>query len=611
MNRLSKLFSLIALFASLLIVSSCDDDDDDPVLDRPAVTTPTPAVSVTTGNEAAITFNVVIPGGYASANSSVGTLSDEPTVGATTGNIIVNYTPTSAGTTTITLTVNDQQNKSTEVTAAVIATDTPAGAPSISGIPATATISAGDTLRVPDVVLTAEAGLTSLAIAVNGTDVPALREDLTGQTSPLTVPEFVAAPTASFAPGNYTIVFTLTDATNQTATFTHTLTVDPAPEVIVSNNISDAVTWSSDSIYVLAGRITVLDGGTLTIEAGTVVKGQGGQGANATALLIARGGTLIADGNAANPIIFTSTTDEIQPGQIASPNLNPTVSNLWGGVIICGRAPISVDGDNETKQIEGIPPSDTNGLYGGNDPTDNSGIIRYVSIRHGGTDIGEGDEINGLTLGGVGSATTVEYVEVIANKDDGIEWFGGTVNVNNAVVWNAGDDAIDTDADWIGTLDNFVVITGGIESPDHALELDGPEGTRRSGGHTLQNGSVKGSTTTELGQLRDSVEVTLTNIFFFNFPDPAADENNDGEADGRGDFSMEDDVLPNYNAEGTGTVVLSGLEVILPDGISLDAVFKNGTDANATGVTAGTVGATLSEFERWSWTQVSGSLDDF
>ncbi len=100
-----------------------------------------------------------------------------------------------------------------------------------------------------------------------------------------------------------------------------------------------------------------------------------------------------------------------------------------------------------------FPPSDLNGLYGGTDPLDNSGSITYISIRRGSANIGEGNEINGLTLGGVGSGTTIQNVEIIANQDDGIEWFGGTVNVTNALVWNTGDDAIDTDQSWGGTFD--------------------------------------------------------------------------------------------------------------------------------------------------------------
>lgn len=269
-------------------------------------------------------------------------------------------------------------------------------------------------------------------------------------------------------------------------------------ENVVTTNISSDVTWTSDKVWILGGRITVLDGATLTIEPGTVIKGQAGTGANSTALLIARGGKLNAEGTAELPIIFTSVADEITPedvaaGNFASPNLDPTVNGLWGGVIVLGRARISASNDSgqlSEVQIEGIPTSDSNGLYGGTDDADDSGILKYISIRHGGTLIGSGNEINGLTLGGVGSGTTIDHIEVVANQDDGIEWFGGTVDVTNVVVWNAGDDAIDTDQSWAGTLTNYIVVT----PLGHCFELDGPEGSYGTSlQHTLSNGTVVAS----------------------------------------------------------------------------------------------------------------------
>ena len=204
--------------------------------------------------------------------------------------------------------------------------------------------------------------------------------------------------------------------------------------VLITTNISVNTVWTADNVYELGGRITVLNGVTLFIEPGTIIKGQVGTGANASALLIARGGKLVATGTPTLPIIFTSIADEITPEQVAggnfiSPNLDPQTSGLWGGLIVLGNAPISASA-NEI-QIEGIPTTDANGLYGGNNPADNSGIIKYVSIRHGGANIGNGNEINGLTLGGVGSGTVVENIEIIGNQDDGVEFFGGTVNVSN------------------------------------------------------------------------------------------------------------------------------------------------------------------------------------
>ncbi|HRY99130.1 MAG TPA: hypothetical protein P5550_08775 [Bacteroidales bacterium] len=283
--------------------------------------------------------------------------------------------------------------------------------------------------------------------------------------------------------------------------------------VIVNQNITSNTTWTSDKVYQLAGRIAVVSGATLTIEAGTIIKGEAGTGANATALLIARGGRLIAEGTADAPIIFTSVADEISPEDIAagnfgSPNLDPDINGLWGGLIILGKARISASntsGDLTEVQIEGIPTSDANGLYGGNDDADDSGIIKYISIRHGGSNIGSGNEINGLTLGGVGSGTVIENVEVVSNQDDGIEWFGGAVNVKNVVVWNVGDDAIDTDQSWSGTLENFVVVT----PAGHCFELDGPEGSYQ-GGHTIKTGTIVASN--EDRQSEDLINVDANSI---------------------------------------------------------------------------------------------------
>src|SRR5690606_31546447 len=156
----------------------------------------------------------------------------------------------------------------------------------------------------------------------------------------------------------------------------------------VTANITSNTTWKSNKIYILKSRIAVTNGATLTIEPGTIIKGEAGTGANATALIIARGAKLNADVTANQPIIFTSIADEITHGQIASPNLDPTMNGLWGGLIILGNAPISADA--QTAQIEGIPASDPNGLYGGSNANDNSGVIKYVSVRHGGANIGEG-----------------------------------------------------------------------------------------------------------------------------------------------------------------------------------------------------------------------------
>jgi len=364
--------------------------------------------------------------------------------------------------------------------------------------------------------------------------------------------------------------------------------VETPGTVVVTSNITANTTWEAGTVYQLAGRITVTAGATLTIEPGTIVKGEAGTGANATALLIARGGKLNANGTATSPIIFTSVADEIDyadmaAGNFASPNLESTVNGLWGGVIVLGKAPISASndvGDVSEVQIEGIPTSDPNGLYGGNDAADNSGTIRYISIRHGGANIGSGNEINGLTLGGVGNGTTIENVEIVGNQDDGIEWFGGSVNVTNAVVFNCGDDGIDTDQAWSGSLSNVVVI-GAV---GHSFELDGPEGTA-SAGHAISNGSIKasfdGRVCVDLINVDNNSIVALSNLYFTDI---------EGTQD-----------INNVTAAG---VTFENIQFNVP----ADSLQNHVNGAIPAGVTTGsTPQATISSLG-WTWTAQSGAM---
>ena len=221
-------------------------------------------------------------------------------------------------------------------------------------------------------------------------------------------------------------------------------TVTPAVggpvETITDDDIQAGQTiyWTADKTYLLDGLVYVEDGAILNIEAGTVVKAKAGDGEDASALIISQGGKIYAEGTAARPIIFTGESDDVtDPTDLPLPT-----SNLWGGLIILGKAPINTS--NGFGFIEGITENEKS-RYGGNDPADNSGVLRYVSIRHGGTKLGSGDEINGLTLGGVGNGTTIEFVEVFNNEDDGFEWFGGTVNCKYLVSAFNADDAFDHD----------------------------------------------------------------------------------------------------------------------------------------------------------------------
>jgi hypothetical protein len=282
---------------------------------------------------------------------------------------------------------------------------------------------------------------------------------------------------------------------------------------VVSGLIDENQTWTADKVYELDGRVIVADGVTLTIEPGTIIKGRNQTGASASALMIARGAKINAVGTAQKPVIFTSILDNIEPGETSGSSLTESDKGKWGGLVILGRAPISFSGAAEA-QIEGVPAEESLGLYGGDVPNDNSGKIQFVSIRHGGSEISGGSEINGLTLGGVGSGTSVSDIEIFANLDDGVELFGGTVNVSNILVSHQGDDGIDIDQAYSGTVNGFMVAHAG--DTDKGLEIDGPEGSENAGGKfTLKNGILIGQGNVgNPADFKSKAQGTLQNVIF-------------------------------------------------------------------------------------------------
>ena len=318
----------------------------------------------------------------------------------------------------------------------------------------------------------------------------------------------------------YELTFTLTDEENKTAaaTVTVTATATPTNTIVVSGseNGVGTTTWTSNNIYVLSGFVFVNSGQTLTIEPGTIIKGTPGTGPLASALVVARGGKIMAEGTAERPVIFTALEDEIQPGQIKS-TLPLTARGYWGGVILLGNASIAT-ASGETN-IEGIPTEEKRGLYGGDNDDDNSGVMRYVSIRHGGTEIGEGNEINGLTFGGVGRGTTIEYIEVISNKDDGFEWFGGTVNTKYLLSAYCGDEGMDYDQGWRGNNQFWFVYQD--EEGDKGGEHDGGssdcETCEPYSTPVIANATYRGSGANTLLVYQDNGAGTYKNSIFTDY----------------------------------------------------------------------------------------------
>lgn len=400
-------------------------------------------------------------------------------------------------------------------------TDDPAlGNPTLAGPANITEVQVGQEATI-NFVVTAQGKIGSLSVtATSGTASIVDPGSHTGSTS-ATVAVLYTAPDAA---GTQTVTLNVTDqqspAKSGTGETAVEITSDP-PNVVVSGELTANQTWTADRIYELASKVIVPEGIILTIEPGTIIKGRTGTGSLATALLVARGGKIMATGTVTAPIIFTTIEDNIEVGQLAGTNLTFEDKELWGGLIILGKAPISAENGDTEAQIEGIPADEIYGLYGGDVADDNSGMLKYVSVRHGGALIGDGNEINGITLGGVGNGTVIDYVEVYATLDDGIEFFGGTVNVSNALVTYQGDDGLDIDQNYAGTIDNFVVLHGGTDT-DEGLEIDGPEGTTHTEGlFTLKNGRVEslgGDVSGSPADLKSKAQGTINNVVFASYP---------------------------------------------------------------------------------------------
>ncbi|MCB9522410.1 MAG: hypothetical protein H6702_03400 [Myxococcales bacterium] len=264
------------------------------------------------------------------------------------------------------------------------------------------------------------------------------------------------------------------------------------------------LTLTADKEYLLIGGVFIDGGATLKIDAGVTLKGDLDQ---LSFLAIARGAKIDAVGTAAAPIVFTSSQPE---GQRARGD--------WGGLIINGAAPINgCDAPPCTADGEG----DT-GNYGGSDPNDNSGKLKYVRVEFAGRLISEGNELNGIAFQGVGAGTEVDYVQVHFNKDDGVEFFGGTVNAKHLLLTGIGDDSLDWTDGWIGKAQYVLAVQypgdgdQGIEADNNGDNNSAAPRSKPTLSHVTLVGS--GGDDSDIGMLiREGTGAELANVIVTNF----------------------------------------------------------------------------------------------
>lgn len=282
-------------------------------------------------------------------------------------------------------------------------------------------------------------------------------------------------------------------------------TTNPDTDVELSGNISADLTLDATKNYTITGPTIVQDGACLTIPAGMTIRAAA-TGADVY-LAIAQGGCINAEGTSSQPIVFTSASNTPNAGD-------------WGGLILLGKAQInSVDGTTTTtatSEIASLP-------YGGNENGDSSGTLRYVRVEYSGGKADGQSENNGVSFYGVGNGTVVDYVQVFEGKDDGFEFFGGTVNASHIAVLNAQDDSIDWTEGYTGSITDAYVKHGA--SHDKGIEADGfNTDVANNGGYfskpTVTNLTIIGlgsGTGNEAVRLRAGTQGIFNNVWIEGF----------------------------------------------------------------------------------------------
>lgn len=280
-----------------------------------------------------------------------------------------------------------------------------------------------------------------------------------------------------------------------------------ATETVISGDITADETWSyldangNVAIYTLAGGVHVKDGVTLTIEAGVNVVSDPNEAV--AYLLVEQGGKIMAEGTSTDPIVFTSGAATPARGD-------------WGGIIICGSAPIN-KGTTATAEVGDV-------LYGGTASTDDSGILQYVRVEYTGNAINTEKEHNGFTFNGVGSGTTLSYLQAYMGGDDGFEFFGGTVDADHLVSTGSKDDCFDWTYGWTGAGSYWIAEQASDEG-DRGIEADnqgGANGSTPFSNPTLTNITLvgRGVSAGKVGmKLREGTKGDISNVTIDGFED--------------------------------------------------------------------------------------------
>jgi hypothetical protein len=424
-------------------LAACSDDDsssNDTTAPTVAISTPTAGTQVSGAVEvtgAASDNDRIVLVEFFAGGSSIGSDTTSPyavswsTAGTANGDVQLTARATDASGNTATSAAVTVTVANADALAPTVSLTAPATCPTpLSGL-VTLTADASDNV-----------GVRSVTFLVDGTVV--------GHDN--TAPYAYRISTAYVGGGSHEISARATDTSGNTAVSTGLTCTLTAPTVVdVSADVGADTTWTVDNVYHVTTLVYVT-GGTLTIEPGTVVAGDFG-----SALAVTKTGRIAANGTADAPVIFTS-----------SKAFGTRRRGDWGGIVLLGAAPINVAGG--TANIEGISAS-AETSYGGADAAHDCGSLRYVRVEYAGYVFGSNNELNGITLGGCGSDTVLDHVQVHKGLDDGIEFFGGTANLKHAVISDPDDDGLDWDFGWQGKV-QFLLVRQEPGAGDKGFESD-------------------------------------------------------------------------------------------------------------------------------------------